>query len=150
MLVTRAVLPNMIERGHGRFFNIGSLVGARPLHGFSAYSVSKAGLMRFTESLHSELAGTGCFAFELSPGLVKTAMTDNIDIFEEIPDEDWTPIERAGEVIVQLCSGKYDALAGRFIHASDDLDELLAMIERGDDGRRLRLTPAAPDDHLLQ
>ncbi|MDP9068017.1 MAG: SDR family oxidoreductase [Actinomycetota bacterium] len=151
MLMTHAVLPKMIERGRGRIFNVGSLVGTRPLHGFSAYSISKAGLIRLTDSVNAELAGTGCFVFELSPGLVKTAMTDEIDIFDDVPEDDWTPVERTGEVIVELCSGRYDALAGRFIHATDDLEKLLAMIEASDpDARRLRLFPAGPNDHLLE
>jgi NAD(P)-dependent dehydrogenase (short-subunit alcohol dehydrogenase family) len=42
----------------------------------------------------------------------------------ELPWE--TPIEKTGELVVALASGKADVLNGRFIHATDDLDDLIA------------------------
>jgi hypothetical protein len=45
-------------------------------------------------------------------------------------DAPWTPPELAPELVRKLASGKYDALAGRYLHAEhDDIDDLLARID---------------------
>lgn len=50
-LCTRAVLPGMISRRKGRIVNIASNVGIRPAPYATAYSCSKAALLRFTDSV---------------------------------------------------------------------------------------------------
>jgi len=61
-----------------------------------------------------------------APGLVRTAMTERT--FPE--DAPWTPPELAPELVRKLATGRYDALAGRYLHAEhDDVDELLARID---------------------
>ena len=57
-------------------------------------------------------------------------MTADVPMFDDIPAEQWTPIEKTGDLVVQLASGKADKLAGRFIHAEDDLDELIANADQ--------------------
>jgi hypothetical protein len=45
-------------------------------------------------------------------------------------DSPWTPPELAPELVRKLATGKYDALAGRYIHAEhDDVDDLLARAD---------------------
>ena len=45
-------------------------------------------------------------------------------------DAPWTPPELAPELVRKLATGRYDALAGRYLHAEhDDVDELLARID---------------------
>jgi hypothetical protein len=45
-------------------------------------------------------------------------------------DAPWTPPECAPRLVRALASGRYDALAGRYLHAEhDDVDELLARID---------------------
>jgi hypothetical protein len=45
-------------------------------------------------------------------------------------DAPWTPPECAPRLVRALGSGRYDALAGRYLHAEhDDVDELLARID---------------------
>ena len=42
----------------------------------------------------------------------------------------WTPPELAPELVRKLATGRYDALAGRYIHAEhDDVDDLLARAD---------------------
>ncbi|MEO1290653.1 MAG: hypothetical protein AAFV93_23165, partial [Chloroflexota bacterium] len=71
---------------------------------------------------------TGVSFFTISPGLVRTDMT-SIPRFDDIPDEYWSPIETVGVLCVKLASGMADKLSGRFIHAKDDLDDLLARTD---------------------
>lgn len=132
-------LPALLEAG-GRIVNVNSLGGARPLPGSSAYSVSKSALFRLTDCLAAELVSTRVRVFDLSPGVVRTDMTAGSDLFRDMPDEAWTPIERSVEKLLALASGDYDDLNGRFVHAEDDLDELLSLARSDDGARRLRLT----------
>ena len=65
--------------------------------------------------------------FFFSPGLVRTEMTE--DGFPE--DAPWTPPELAPELVRRLATGRYDTLAGRYLHAEhDDIDELSQRIDQ--------------------
>lgn len=127
-MVTRAIVPDMLKRGSGRVINMGSLVGTRPGPDISSYAVSKAALMRLTDSSAAAADGSGVCFFVISPGLVRTEMTDH-SYFEDVPAQYWTPIEKSGELCVKLASGIADRLSGRFIHAEDDLEDLIARAD---------------------
>ena len=58
MLLTRALLPGMLARGRGQVVNMSSLAGKIGLPLSALYSATKAGLVMFTHSLRTELAGT--------------------------------------------------------------------------------------------
>jgi 3-oxoacyl-[acyl-carrier protein] reductase len=73
----------------------------------------------------NELAGR-IAVFFFSPGLVRTEMT-GASFSDDAP---WTPPELAPELVRRLATGRYDALAGRYLHAEhDDVDELLARVD---------------------
>jgi 3-oxoacyl-[acyl-carrier protein] reductase len=62
----------------------------------------------------------------ISPGLVRTEMTDQFG-----DDAPWTPPELAPRLVLELASGRFDALSGRYIHAEHDPpDELERRIPR--------------------
>jgi short-subunit dehydrogenase len=65
-------LPGMVERGRGAVLNVSSLAGFGPLPGQAAYGAAKAFVLSYTESLRSELRGTGVTATALCPGPVAT------------------------------------------------------------------------------
>ncbi len=65
-------LPGMVERGNGAVLNVSSLAGFYPLPGQAAYGAAKAFVLSYTESLRSELRGTGVVASALCPGPVDT------------------------------------------------------------------------------
>jgi NAD(P)-dependent dehydrogenase (short-subunit alcohol dehydrogenase family) len=118
-LCCRAVIPGMLERGRGRIVNVAS--GAAYLFGSksTAYSASKAAVHRFSETLANQLEPHGIPVFSISPGLVRTRMTDSSD------DLPWTPPELAPRLVRALASGRLDRLAGRYLHAEhDDVDDL--------------------------
>lgn len=68
MLVTRAVLPDMLDRGEGHIINMASVAGliASPL--ISTYAASKYGLRAFTDSLRREVAPHGVKVSGIYPG----------------------------------------------------------------------------------
>jgi 3-oxoacyl-[acyl-carrier protein] reductase len=120
-LVARAVIPGMIERGRGRIVNTGSGSGYLPGQKSTAYAGSKAALYRLMEGLSLQLEPHGIPVFTISPGLVKTEMTERFD--EDMP---WTPPELAPRLVRVLASGRADKLAGRYIHAEhDDIEDLI-------------------------
>jgi len=124
-LCCRAVIPGMLERGSGRIVITGSGASYLPGATATAYPASKAAVGRYAETLNKELDGR-IPVFLISPGLVRTDMT--ADAFPE--DAPWTPPELAPELVRRLATGKYDALAGRYIHAEhDDVDDLLARVD---------------------
>jgi NAD(P)-dependent dehydrogenase (short-subunit alcohol dehydrogenase family) len=132
----RAVLPGMVGRRRGRVVNIGSLVGARDEPYVSAYACAKAAYFRLTGTLAAETAGHGVTVLCVSPGLVRTRMVEESLLGEAgrrwrpqisaVPPEEYTPAERVAELLARIAAGDADPLSGRFLHAQDDLDELLA------------------------
>jgi short-subunit dehydrogenase len=76
VLLTRAALPKMIARKQGAILNVSSMAGFLPIPRHATYCAAKAGLTRFTEALHGELAGTGVHVQALCPGPVPTEFFD--------------------------------------------------------------------------
>ncbi len=72
MQMTRSVLPQMIERRHGRIVNIGSMFGSIGFPCFAAYSASKFALRGFSQALRRELTGSGVGVTYVSPRAVRT------------------------------------------------------------------------------
>jgi 3-oxoacyl-[acyl-carrier protein] reductase len=150
LMFCRRLVPAMVERGSGYVININSLDCSRPGRGGSpAYSVSKAALRRLTELLAMELEGTGVTAVDLSPGLVRTAMGGSRPDADQLPPEAWLDPSVAVGKVMQILTGNYGALHGRFLHARDDLDSVLGTVSLVADARMLRLVPAGDDDPIL-
>jgi 3-oxoacyl-[acyl-carrier protein] reductase len=148
-LIARAVLPAMTRRGRGRLLHVGSGMGQLPKPEWSAYGVSKAALSRLTDSLDAALEGTGVTVLEMSPGLVRTDMTETMWVAPE--DQGWGDAAQLVRGVVRFARGDLDALHGRFVHAArDDLDQLIALAGTisGADARTLRLRTYGPEDPL--
>jgi len=124
-LCCRAVIPGMLERGRGRIVITGSGAAYLPGGNSTAYPPSKAAACRYGEMLANELAGR-IPVFFFSPGLVQTELTAGA-----FPDDaPRTPPELAPELVRRLATGRYDALAGRYLHAEhDNVDKLLDRID---------------------
>ena len=124
-LCCRAVIPGMLERGRGRIVNVASGAAYLPGSKSTAYSASKAAVHRFSETLANQLEPHGIPVFSISPGLVRTRMTEPFG--EDMP---WTPPELAPRLVRALAAGRLDRLAGRYLHAEhDDIEELIGRAD---------------------
>jgi len=129
-LCCRFVGGRMADRGQGRIVNVGSGGSYLPITNptvalGTSYGPSKAALGRFTEILAAALGQHGVHVFLISPGLVRTAMTERMG--DNAP---WTPPELAPKLVRVLASGRADGLAGRYLHAEhDDIEDLIARAD---------------------
>ncbi len=154
----RAVLPGMVGRGAGRLVLVTSGIGNAPGPWASSYAASKAGVTVLGASLELELAGTGVHCFLVSPGMVRTDMTRwpaALTRFRpelgDLPDEAFTPVSLFLSLVDDIASGRLDRLAGRFLHATDDRDRLMAEVGADDPRpRTLRLAAAYEGDPLAR
>ena len=145
LLCMHAVLGGMVHRRRGRVINIST--GMFPAAYLSPYMASKTALVRATECLANETRDLGVALFSLAPGSVRTRMTSHslmsdegrewIPWYGRIFDEGLdVPAERAAARVVELASGRYDALSGLYLTPFDDLEGMLAQID-GIRARRL-------------
>ncbi|MFM2103514.1 MAG: hypothetical protein RL740_601, partial [Actinomycetota bacterium] len=81
----------------GTFVGVSSVAGYRGMPGSSGYGPSKAAQLNFLESLRTDLVKTKVFVQTVSPGFVKTPMTD-VNTF---PMPFIISAEKAGEIIVK-------------------------------------------------
>lgn len=145
-LTCRAMLPRMIVRRIGRIVNfVGGGVGG-PFPFVSAYATSKAAVMRLTENLAFELKETDSEVkvFAMSPGFIRTSMTEQFEktdagkewmgfMAKRLEQGEDVPPTYAAELVARIASGDLDALAGRYLHASNDADELDSLPDQADE-----------------
>lgn len=79
-LVTRRVLPGMVERGYGRIVNVSSVSAQRGggVFGGSHYSAAKAAVLGLTRALAREVGPNGVVVNAVAPGLVDTDITGGL------------------------------------------------------------------------
>ena len=70
--LTKAVLPGMIQRGHGQIINIGSVAGSWPYPGGNVYGSTKAFVQQFSRNLRSDLSGKNIRVSLVEPGMSET------------------------------------------------------------------------------
>jgi NAD(P)-dependent dehydrogenase (short-subunit alcohol dehydrogenase family) len=141
---SQSVIPRMAARRHGRIVNMASQAGAFRWPTVSAYSVSKAALIKFSENLALECRAASLKVFAYHPGLLALGMTlqgESLRVaddpvkakvgewcLEQMESDAVASEEDAATKLVSLLSGAYDALSGRYITVWDDLDALLVRI----------------------
>ncbi len=123
-LVTRAVLPKMIEQRSGKIINIASIAGS--MVGYSNlahYSASKAGVVGFTRALALEVAPYGINVNAISPGPIQSPGTEAIGLTKEFYEQTVRsiPLGRMGlpedvaNLVVFLASDKSSFITGQNI-----------------------------------
>jgi NAD(P)-dependent dehydrogenase (short-subunit alcohol dehydrogenase family) len=100
--------------------------------------------MRLTETLAAGLEGTGVHAFDVAPGVVRTAMSTSMSIHEDRTE--WTDPAAVVALVAAVAAGELDQWSGRFLHARfDDLDILRRTRPEGV-VRQLRMRPYGEGD----
>ena len=117
MVMTRALLPAMIDRRRGHIVTITSRARAATQTGtYTGYAVSKRAGSVFTESLAAALTGTGVIAVDVLPGLVRTEMTATMPTWAGRTE--WDDPALTARLVVEVAKGRYDALAGTVLDAT--------------------------------
>ncbi|HXX20716.1 MAG TPA: SDR family NAD(P)-dependent oxidoreductase [Candidatus Acidoferrum sp.] len=141
LLFMRAVMPGMIARRAGTVINVSALGGQWFAPKLTAYAVAKSSQIRLSEHAAAEAKEFGVSVFSIEPGTVYTDMTERTITSPDA--QRWVPqmveylknvikakdpgagLARCAEMCVQLASGRYAALSGRFLLPSDDFDKML-------------------------
>ena len=159
-LCSQAVLPGMTARGAGRIVNITSQAGVFRWPQVSAYSVSKAAVIKFTENLAAEAGRSGVRAFSVHPGLTPIGLTERA-LADAAPAGSaearmyaWVRQELAAgrsaepalvaRLVIRLATGDADRLSGCHLSVHDDLDAILACGPDVRDRYQLRLASHRP------
>src|SRR5919198_5384876 len=104
-VLTRSLLPQMIERKRGAILNVSSSAGFLPIPDFAVYAATKAYVNSFTEALRAEVRGTGVSVSALCPGPVHTE-------FNEVAQRPGETEDRSPEfAYVSVAKFVHDALA---------------------------------------
>jgi NAD(P)-dependent dehydrogenase (short-subunit alcohol dehydrogenase family) len=113
-VMSRAVLPHMIERGSGRVINIGAGQGERGTANNGPYAVAKAGVLALTEVMAAETLGAGVTVNALVPSVIDTPGNR-----AAMPDADfsaWVPPAHLSATILFLCSDEAASTSGERSH----------------------------------
>lgn len=146
LLFLREVLPPMINRESGRVIIVSAIASRMVAPYLSAYCVGKIAQTRIVEELAAETKGRGVSAFAIDPGFVFTGIAEET---MSSPDaQRWLPqmvgrlrarkdekggdtdLYRCAQRCVDLASGKYDVLSGRYMELTDDLDAMVRALEK--------------------
>ena len=110
-LMSRAVIPTMLEKGGGAIINIGARPGLRSSGNDAAYAASKAAVLRLTESMSEEYKRRGIRVNAVLPSAIVSAQAAADD-----PQAGVTP-EQIGRVIAFLASEAGAIIRGAIIPA---------------------------------
>lgn len=140
----RAVLPSMMEKRAGKIIALVCGADMSPLRNFSAYTTSKAAVVRFVEALAAEVADYNVQVNCFDPGPAYTNLTDEIIRAEQRLDAsviaEAKETRRTGgsspelqlEHATFLASEKSNHITGKLIHVTDDWKKLQTASLRAD------------------
>ena len=121
-LMSKFAIKKMLKNKSGKIVNITSVVGHTGNLGQVNYSASKAGIVAMSKSLSIEYAKKNINVNCISPGFIKTAMTDKIDekfketIISKIPSARLGEPDDIANAVVFLCSNQADYINGETLH----------------------------------
>ena len=123
-LISKFAIKKMLKNKKGKIINITSVVGHTGNLGQSNYTASKAGIVAMSKSLAIEYAKKNININCISPGFIKTAMTDKIDekfkevIISKIPSARLGEPEDVANAVIFLASSYSDYINGETLHVN--------------------------------
>ena len=123
-LMCKFVIKKMLKNKYGKIINISSIVGHTGNLGQANYSASKAGIVAFSKSLAIEYARKNININCVSPGFIKTEMTDKIsdefkkNLLSKIPSGSLGTGEDVSNCVAFLASDMANYINGETIHVN--------------------------------
>ena len=123
-LMCKFAIKRMLKNKNGKIINITSVVGHTGNLGQSNYTASKAGIIAMSKSLAMEYAKKNININCISPGFIKTAMTDKIDekykesIISKIPSARLGEPDDIANAVLFLASNQSDYINGETLHVN--------------------------------
>ena len=123
-LLSKFAIKKMLKNKSGKIVNITSVVGHTGNLGQANYTASKAGIVAMSKSLAIEYAKKNINVNCISPGFIKTAMTDKIDdkfketIISKIPSAKLGEPDDIANAVIFLASNQSDYINGETIHVN--------------------------------
>jgi len=123
-LLSKFAIKKMIKNKSGKIINITSVVGHTGNLGQANYTASKAGIIAMSKSLAIEYAKKNININCISPGFIKTAMTDKIDdkfketIISKIPSARLGEPEDIANAVLFLASNQSNYINGETLHVN--------------------------------
>ena len=159
VLVCRAVMTHMKSQGYGKIVQLSGGGATNPLPNLSAYAVSKAGIVRFIETLAIEVAEYAIDANAIAPGALNTRMLDEVlasgpevvgkEFYERALQQKASGgagLEKGARLAVFLGSADSDGITGKLISAIwdpwEELDRYKANLEDSDIYTLRRIVPS--------
>ena len=107
---SKAALPSILKSDAGRIINIGAGAAAKAAAGMGAYTASKSGVLRLTESLSEEVKDRGITVNAVLPGTIDTPQ--NREAMPQADTSRWVAAEAIADVVVFLASPGARAITG--------------------------------------
>ena len=123
-LICKFAIKKMLKKKYGKIINITSIVGHTGNLGQANYAASKAGIIAFSKSLAIEYAKKNININCVSPGFIKTAMTDKLDdkfkeaIISKIPSARLGEPDDIANAVLFLCSNQSNYINGETLHVN--------------------------------
>ena len=123
-LMSKFAVKKMLKNKKGKIINITSVVGHTGNLGQANYTASKAGVIAMSKSLAIEYAKKNINVNCISPGFIKTAMTDKIDekfkeaIISKIPSARLGEPQDIANAVIFLASSQSDYINGETLHVN--------------------------------
>ena len=123
-LMCKYAIKKMLKQKYGRIINITSIVGHTGNLGQANYAASKAGIVAFSKSLAIEYAKKNINVNCVSPGFIKTEMTDKINeefkkqLINKIPSGDLGTGDDVSNCVAFLASDMSNYINGETIHVN--------------------------------
>ena len=123
-LLSKAAIKKMLKNKRGKIINITSVVGHTGNLGQTNYTAAKAGIVAMSKTLAIEYAKKNININCISPGFIKTNMTENIDpkykdlIISKIPSARLGEPEDIANAVLFLASNLSDYINGETLHVN--------------------------------